>query len=318
MLGSHSSIDPEDVRDELKTDLVLLNGALKKLDPDVDFSEVLRPLLADTGPAMAHAQRLARQNTRMKKIRDDLVRKAEAAKMLPERSGSSTAAHDAVRPFPFGCYQKGQAPSDRSSSSTPAHNFHVAPPFTSRPRPGPRAAQSGANIVPSEVLPAWGPLKRFSERMDIGTYSESVLVARWIFHLLLTQIGGPRKCRMRSLAGAMPEPPVARNRIPGSFSNRYLQFENIRDAALSNDFSQIQIGCYRNEELAADRAAANKGRQSFIAWAVALLQRRGYEAAKLFKPRPKSRLNQQPESPLRQLWRSPATTRSEIRTAGGA
>ncbi len=55
MLGSDNSVDPDDVRDELMTELVLLNGALKKLDPDVDFSEVLRPLLADTGPAMARA-----------------------------------------------------------------------------------------------------------------------------------------------------------------------------------------------------------------------------------------------------------------------
>ncbi len=72
MLGSDNSVDPEDVRDELMTELVLLNGALKKLDPDVDFSEVLRPLLANTGPAIAHAQRLARQKIRMEKIRDDL------------------------------------------------------------------------------------------------------------------------------------------------------------------------------------------------------------------------------------------------------
>ncbi len=283
---SLGDVDPDDMRDELKTNLIVLNGELMQLNPEIDFSDVLRPLLADTGPSLALAQRLARQKTSMEKIRDDLVRKAEAAKMLQERSGSSTAAHDSVRPFPFGCCQEeeGQlaapaegtmtglparpfmapqrtgprnpveniryadflrpereetgraAPSDRSSSSTPAHDFHVAavaPPFTLRPRPGPRAAQSDANIVPSEVLPAWGPLKRFSERMDMGTYNESLLVARWIIHLMLTQIGGPQKCRMRSLQSAMPEPPVARNRIPGFFRNRYLQFENIRDAALS-------------------------------------------------------------------------------------
>ncbi len=112
--------------------------------------------------------------------------------------------------------------------------------------------------------------------MDIGTYNESVHVAKWIFHLMLTHTGGPSKCRMRSLPEAMTEPQVSRYRIAGFFSNRYLQFENIRDAALANDFFQIQIGYYRNEQLVADRAAANKGRQSFIAWAVDLLQRRGY------------------------------------------
>ena len=205
--------------------------------------------------------------------------------MLPERSGSSTAAHDAVRPFPFGCNQEAEgqsaapaggtitglparsvlarprpgprtpadniandhfqrqaeeetrradAPSGRSSSSTPAH-------LPSRGRHGPRAAQTGANIVPSEVLPSWGELKRFSKRMDKATYSESVRLAKWIFELMLTQVGGPRACRMRALQEATtPEPPVERDKIAGFFSNRYLQFENIRDAALNNNFAQIK------------------------------------------------------------------------------
>ena len=66
------------MRDELRTELVLLNGALKQLNPDLDFSDALRPLLADTGPALAHhTQRLAKQKARMEKIRDDLLRQAE-------------------------------------------------------------------------------------------------------------------------------------------------------------------------------------------------------------------------------------------------
>ena len=319
MLGSENSVDPDDLVNELKTDLVLLNGTLKKLDPDVDLWEVLRPLLAETGPAIAYAQRLGKQKIRMEKIRDDLVRKAEAAKMLPERSACSTAAHEAVRPFPFGCNQvaEGQseapaegtsssrrygaragrpragrgrpgprtpvaAPSDRSSSSTPAHDFHVAPALPSRGRHGPRAAQTGADIVPSEVLPSWGELKRFSKRMDKAAYSESVRLAKWIFQLMLTQDGGPRACRMRALQEATPEPPVERARIAGFFSNRYLQFENIREAELNNNFAQIHIAYYRNEELVADRTVANKSRLSFIEWAVNLLRMRGLEAARNF------------------------------------
>ncbi len=80
MLGSDTSVDPDDQVNELKTELIVLNGELKQLNPNMDFSEVLRPLLAETGPAIAHAQRLGRQKIRMEKIRDDLVRKAEAAK----------------------------------------------------------------------------------------------------------------------------------------------------------------------------------------------------------------------------------------------
>jgi hypothetical protein len=43
------SIDPEDVRDELKTESIMLNGALKDLNKNYDFWEVVRPLLADQG-----------------------------------------------------------------------------------------------------------------------------------------------------------------------------------------------------------------------------------------------------------------------------
>ncbi len=43
LLGSDDSIDPEDVRDELRTELVLLNGALRQLNPDLDLSDALRP-----------------------------------------------------------------------------------------------------------------------------------------------------------------------------------------------------------------------------------------------------------------------------------
>jgi hypothetical protein len=78
MLGSDNSVDQKDVVDEVKTDLIVLNGELKQLNPNMDFSDFLRPLLAETGPAIAHAQRLARQKTRMEKIRDDLVRKADS------------------------------------------------------------------------------------------------------------------------------------------------------------------------------------------------------------------------------------------------
>jgi hypothetical protein len=85
LLGSLGSIDPEDVRDELRTELVLLNRELKRLDPDSDFSDALRPLLADTGPAVAHVQRLAKQKARMEKIRDDLLRQAEEKKWAAQR-----------------------------------------------------------------------------------------------------------------------------------------------------------------------------------------------------------------------------------------
>ena len=79
LVGSENSIDPEDVRDELRTELLTLNSALKKLDPTLDLSDALRPLLADTGPAVAHVQRLSRQKERMEKI----LRQAEEKQKGP-------------------------------------------------------------------------------------------------------------------------------------------------------------------------------------------------------------------------------------------
>ena len=68
-LGSNNSIEQKDVRDELRTELVLLNMEIKRLDPDSDFSDALRPLLADTGPAVAHVPRLAKQKAHRLLIR---------------------------------------------------------------------------------------------------------------------------------------------------------------------------------------------------------------------------------------------------------
>ena len=47
LVVSENSVDVEDVRDEMRTDLIMLNGALKQLNKDWDYSEVLRPLLTD-------------------------------------------------------------------------------------------------------------------------------------------------------------------------------------------------------------------------------------------------------------------------------
>ncbi len=45
-----NSVDIEDVRNDVKTDLIMLNGELKALNSDFDLRAVLRPLLDDQGP----------------------------------------------------------------------------------------------------------------------------------------------------------------------------------------------------------------------------------------------------------------------------
>ena len=91
LLGNDISTDPEDIRDELRTELILLNTELKQMNPDLDFFEALRPLLADTGPAMAHVPRLRKQKARMEKIRDDYLRKAEEKRHATPAVGSGSS-----------------------------------------------------------------------------------------------------------------------------------------------------------------------------------------------------------------------------------
>jgi hypothetical protein len=70
----------EDARDELKFDLALLNADLKKLDTDWDFTNIIRPLLSDQGPANAVVPKLKKQIQRMTKIKEDFLRREEEKK----------------------------------------------------------------------------------------------------------------------------------------------------------------------------------------------------------------------------------------------
>ena len=251
LVGSDNSIDPEDVRDELRTELLMLNAALKELNPNLDLSDALRPLLVDTGPAVAHVQRLSRQKERMEKIRDGLLRQAEEKQSAAraESSARSMPAH----PELFG---RNQSSAPEETSSAPAATFrdsnsHFAsrPPARTRGRPrgrpscvqnaaGTTAETSGSDVCPgqadvvgtsspddapersrrrggrrggaagtsaeggpsevliNEVLPSWGPFKRYSDRIDQRTYNEASAVATWAFGAFQAQSGGPHKCTL--------------------------------------------------------------------------------------------------------------------------
>jgi hypothetical protein len=66
-----------DARNESKFQLAMLNGALKDLNKNWDFPDIIRPLLADHGPAIAVVQKLKKQIERMTKIKDDFRRREE-------------------------------------------------------------------------------------------------------------------------------------------------------------------------------------------------------------------------------------------------
>ena len=53
MLGADDSLDQDDVKEDLKMELVLLNATLEDLNPNWDFAPIINPLLSDQGPAMA-------------------------------------------------------------------------------------------------------------------------------------------------------------------------------------------------------------------------------------------------------------------------
>ena len=80
LLVGEGSVDIEDVRDELRTELIMLNAELSELNKKWDFSAVLRPLLDDQGPALAQIPRLNKQKVRMTRIRDDFLRQEQERK----------------------------------------------------------------------------------------------------------------------------------------------------------------------------------------------------------------------------------------------
>jgi hypothetical protein len=100
--------------------------------------------------------------------------------------------------------------------------------------------------------------------MDYATYAEAVQTAKQIYDKMRSSPDGARDARVRDFP----------SRAKGQMTNNYLQFDNIRAAALAGDFTLIRIGYYRNEALLTARAENNQGRRKFIAWAVAQLKER--------------------------------------------
>ncbi len=46
--------DLEDLREDYKNELITLHATLKAPNRDLDFSDILKLLLVETGPAVAH------------------------------------------------------------------------------------------------------------------------------------------------------------------------------------------------------------------------------------------------------------------------
>ena len=83
MLGADDSLNQDDVKEDLKMELALLNANMKALNPNWDFAPIINPLLSDQSPAMTVVPKLKKQIQRMTKVKDDFL-KTRAAKSRAE------------------------------------------------------------------------------------------------------------------------------------------------------------------------------------------------------------------------------------------
>jgi hypothetical protein len=97
-LFTKNSSDLEDLREDYKNDLIMLHATLKAVNRDFDFSAIFNPLLAETGPAVTHVQKLSKHIARMKKYLKEEEEKlqADSLRQSPAQtsggSGCSAAA----------------------------------------------------------------------------------------------------------------------------------------------------------------------------------------------------------------------------------
>jgi hypothetical protein len=94
--------------------------------------------------------------------------------------------------------------------------------------------------------------------MDSSTYDSVLKTAQLVYENMCAREGGPVSARVRDFDA----------RARSLLSNSYLDFENIREAALAGDFQQIRIEYYRNAALRTAMAENNQDRRNFIEWAV--------------------------------------------------
>jgi hypothetical protein len=81
MLGEENSLGQDaadDVKEDLKFELAVLNAALKDLNKNWDFTVFINPLLADQGPANAVVPKIKKQIDRMTKLRDEFLQTKQA------------------------------------------------------------------------------------------------------------------------------------------------------------------------------------------------------------------------------------------------
>jgi hypothetical protein len=156
MLGEEDSLGQEaaeNVKEDLKFELAVLNAAMKNLNKNWDFTLLINPLLADQGPAMALVPKLKKQIDRMTKLRDEFLQQKQAEAM-PDKPART------MRDKPAGSFQTTRRRRAASREETQPDEFQrtdlgsppAAPQQALQKRRGPQKAHSDG-IVVSEALP---------------------------------------------------------------------------------------------------------------------------------------------------------------------
>ena len=136
MIVDDTSTDVEALRDELRFTMVVLHTEVKKLDPDWDFSGIVKPLMDDQGPPLFLVPRIQKQIARLQHLKDDFY----------------VTARELQRPA--------------AALAEAAPSLYVAePPNTKtkkkKDRPVQPKPQPRRTLPPEEVLPSWGDCKRY-------------------------------------------------------------------------------------------------------------------------------------------------------------
>jgi hypothetical protein len=134
MLADEST-DVDELREELKFELIVLHTEMKELNQSWDFTPIINSLLADQGPALTLVPRIKKQIERLKKLEEDFKHKSR----------------DIQRP-----------------PAALAQSFSVAAiPKTTEGKPGRRRRlPRSPDIVVEIALPSWGECKRYSNSLD--------------------------------------------------------------------------------------------------------------------------------------------------------
>ena len=133
MIVDDTSTDVEALRDELRFKMVVLHTEVKKLDPDWDFSGIVKPLMDDQGPPLFLVPRIQKQIARLQQLKDDFY--ATARELQRPAAALAEAAQSLYVAEHPNTKKKGRPV---------------------QPKPQPRRC-----LPPEEELPSWGDCKRY-------------------------------------------------------------------------------------------------------------------------------------------------------------